>query len=330
MRSRCNGCGDAPGAHLLEKQSITHLSSIIHINLCRSTTRSTNKINKYDQQIRSTGRSRIVFVSTPVEFPLLLDISHALGTQTTAVYDLRAIFTMDFVRRSASSTTGQNGACIREGDQWYQFGERSVDGPIAVGQVLADTLTTAVRLVYQRVGSQQPGALKAAWSLMAQHPRSQALRPRKSEAETEANLLSRQAEAELAPFVEAAFSANGGEIGLKLLMKMLQERGGWVGIVEKAAAKLALQDVRQKVGAQQLEEAKLLPNPSIVLLELLRSASRNLDFRRPPKLPQRIARLDAQVHLAAAKLQAVQRRRLSYLYVDGRKAAVAAQFKEDQ
>jgi hypothetical protein len=124
-----------------------------------------------------------------------------------------------------------------------------------------------------------------------------------------AEVLRREAEAELPGFVAALCGANK-EVGTKAVMRALAERGGWGGVVKKAAVQDALHSLRNDVALQQLEEAKSLEDPSEALLELLREAERFFDGSRP-KLTRRIAGLEAWLEerrQAAAAELAAQRR----------------------
>jgi hypothetical protein len=124
-----------------------------------------------------------------------------------------------------------------------------------------------------------------------------------------AEALRREAEAELPGFVATLWGANK-EVGTKAAMRALAQRGGWGGVVKKAAVQDALHGLRNAAALRQLEEARSLEDPSEELLELLREAERFFDGGRP-KLTRRIAGLEAWMaerrQAAAAELAARRR-----------------------
>jgi hypothetical protein len=76
-----------------------------------------------------------------------------------------------------------------------------------------------------------------------------------------AEALRREAKAELPGFVATLWGANK-VVGSKAAMRALAERGGWGGVVKKAAVQDALHGLRNGAALRQLEAAKSLADPS--------------------------------------------------------------------
>jgi hypothetical protein len=76
-----------------------------------------------------------------------------------------------------------------------------------------------------------------------------------------AEALRCEAEAELPGFVATLWGAHK-EVGTKAAMRALAERGGWGGVVKKAAVQDALHSLRNDAVLWQLEAAKSLEDPS--------------------------------------------------------------------